>query len=274
MAFNLTDAVNQEVVTQKLIIRLRRNLVAGVAMRYHQVPAGVDSYKIPGFLDVIEQDYTGTDLTIDPADMEHKILLLSNKKAFAKSVDYVDDYESAIEILGRVLDEGVYTIQKVTDAFILETIASTSGVPTIGDIDLTKDNVIRTILNMGQTLDENDVPEFGRFLIVNPAMSSLLAEANLLFNTSTAEEGAVRGFIGTFGGFNIYKSNNLPASATAGYTDVVAGVADGGDFGQSIYVDEIVKNPKSFQYIIKGLSSYGAVVSKPEAYVLASVQVV
>jgi hypothetical protein len=126
---------------------------------------------------------------------------------------------------------------------------------------------------MGQTLDENDVPEFGRFLIVNPATASLLAEANLLFNTSTAEEASRRGFIGSFGGFVVYKSNNLPEGGTAGYTDIIGGIAEGGDFAQSIYVDEIVKNPNAFQYIIKGLSSYGAVVSKPEAYVKASVQV-
>lgn len=272
MAFEITAAVSQEDVASYFIKKLDTALVAKYAMRYHIASQGADSFKIPGFDDATTGVYTGLDITIEDQTMSEAILLLDQKPYFAIQVDKVDTYENAVNIVTGALDRGAYAVQKVIDAFVFNVLATEADIPEIPTVVVDADNVIKTILNLGLQLDDNDVAEWGRVLFVPPFFATALAEANITLNTGSAEEATRRGWVGIFGGFQIYKTNQLTDGVETGSKVVIAGIPDGGDFAQSLKTASTVAMEKNFKDLVKGLNSNGAVVSEPNCYVKLDAQ--
>jgi hypothetical protein len=79
---------------------------------------------------------------------------------------------------------------------------------------LSKTTVAAWISSIGVAMTNNKCPRRGRKLAVAPEISALISAANLELNTSTAEEAAKEGFVGRFGGFDIFETINLADSAT------------------------------------------------------------
>lgn len=268
MAFALDGVINEEQILNIMIAKMRKALVAQNAVRYHSVPGGLSSIKIPGISDVEDQEYTGSDLDITDVTDEAKILVLNQRRSFAKTVDKVDDYEAAVNVVSEVIENGIYGIAKRADKFINTTITSDADVASLagGQITISALNAVSTIIKVGVALDNLDVPESGRILMASPELAGALAEANISFSITTAEEAARTGFVGRFGGFDIFKSNNLADGAGSGKM-CYAGIPAGGDFGQSLQTSDIVSTEKSFKWLIKGLSVYGSKVNNPNCYV-------
>ena len=88
------------------------------------------------------------------------------------------------------------------------------GAGTTADaVALTKDNIYDAILVGTETLDDAEVPESERVLLVTPATHTILKQAGVFDNTDVGAELRLKGVVGTIDGLSVVKvpANRLPA---------------------------------------------------------------
>lgn len=159
--------------------------------------------------------------------------------------------------------------------------------------EATASNVLDCILRMSSVLDEQNVPEDGRWLIISPRERNLLMQSNLAQAYFTGDQSSVirTGKIGMLDRFTVYVSNLLPKGTTdkamvAGLSAVASGGTDTGakprramvagtnhacSFAMTISKTEPLRNQTDFGDIVRGLAVYGRKVVKPEALAVALV---
>jgi hypothetical protein len=157
----------------------------------------------------------------------------------------------------------------------------------------TPENVLKAILRMSTVLDEQNVPEDGRWLVLTPFDRHLLMQSTLAQAYFTGDNSSVirSGKIGSIDRFDVYVSNLLPRGAAgkalvAGLADpatggavadakarriMVAGTKAAGSFAMTVNKTEPLRNQTDFGDIVRGLAVYGRKVVKPEALVIAQV---
>lgn len=154
------------------------------------------------------------------------------------------------------------------------------------DLTTTVDTVLTTITAMSSVLDEQNVPETDRYLIITPTerqalMSSKLAQA---YVTGDSESILRNGKIGRIDRFDIYVSNLLPkAAATYDYFGnsasgtpkrhvIFAGHKSALTFASQINKVESIPNPNDFGVLVRGLVVYGRKNVKPTALAMAVIK--
>ena len=160
------------------------------------------------------------------------------------------------------------------------------------DVDTTPSLLLDTILGMSAALDEQNVPEDGRFLILSPRDRNILMGTNIAQAYFTGDQSSTirSGKIGMLDRFTVYVSNLLPkANSGEDWNDglgtltpgavasadarrmIVGGTKHACAFASTISKTEPLRNQTDFGDIVRGLSVYGRKVVKPEALVTAVV---
>lgn len=148
---------------------------------------------------------------------------------------------------------------------------------------LTKDNVLQVFTAMASVLDEQNVPETDRWLVITPYVRQLLMSSPLAQAYVTGDASSIlrNGKIGTVDRFTIYVSNLLPHAdvdkdfsaatdnGTQKRTAIMAGHKSAITFAAQIAKVESLQNPSDFGTLVRGLNVYGYEVIKPEALALA-----
>lgn len=138
---------------------------------------------------------------------------------------------------------------------------------------LTKDNVIDTIIDMGQVLDEQNIPQIGRKLVIPTWMASLLKKSDLrnASITGDAQSPIRNGRVGEVDNFEIYTSNLLPTATetgkTASYIYALNPMAV--TFASQLTKTETIRSESTFGTIMRGLMVYGRGVVQPKALAIA-----
>ena len=132
---------------------------------------------------------------------------------------------------------------------------------------------IDVLSRMARLLDEQNVPEEGRWFLANPEFYEVLVQSSskLLSVDYNAGQGSIRNGLvssGKLRGFDMYKSNNIAATSNAA-GKVLAGHISSTATAQTITNTEVLRDPTSFGDIVRGLHVYGATVLRPEALVSA-----
>ena len=145
------------------------------------------------------------------------------------------------------------------------------------------------ILNrMSRLLDEQNVPQDGRYVIIDPIFAEKLKDENSKFinNDYAANQNAggqlTNGKLvqSKIRGFDIYQSNNLPKIGTGpgaidtdgsavNYGVVLAGQRQAAATAQQLEKTEHYRDPYSFGDIVRGMHLYGRKILKPQALVRA-----
>ena len=132
---------------------------------------------------------------------------------------------------------------------------------------------IDVLSHMARLLDEQNVPEEGRWFLANPEFYEQLVQSSskLLSVDFNAGQGSIRNGLvssGKLRGFDMYKTNNI-ASTTNAAGKCIAGHISSTCTAQTIINTEVVRDTASFGDIVRGLHVYGAKVLRPEALVSA-----
>jgi hypothetical protein len=148
----------------------------------------------------------------------------------------------------------------------------TTGSP----LAITKTNILDTILYMGQVLDEENVPESGRFLIL-PFWATTLLKLSDIKDASLTGDGMSplrNGRVGMIDRFTIYNSNLLPmfVDGSDRTTQFMAGTKAGLTFATQLTNTESLRPESTFGELMRGLMVYGHKVIKPEALAAAYVK--
>lgn len=157
-------------------------------------------------------------------------------------------------------------------------------------------NLLNLILRMGAVLDEQNVPESGRWLLMTPFDRQILMQSNLAQAYFTGDQSSIvrTGKIGMIDRFNVYVSNMLPRGAqdkawVSGQTAtasgatylasydgarrmLVAGTKDAISFASTVSKTETLRNQTDFGDLVRGLQIYGRKVVKPEALTIGVVR--
>lgn len=158
-------------------------------------------------------------------------------------------------------------------------------------VTLTAANVLQKILELASVLDEQNVPDGDRWLVIDPYTRTLLLQSNLAQAQFMGDAtSAVRnGLIGTIDRFKTYVSNQLPKAVAGSNTPwlsgdgsessitsssslkrraIIAGHKSAITFASQITKMETIRNPNDFGDFIRSLNVYGYKVVKPESLAL------
>jgi hypothetical protein len=129
---------------------------------------------------------------------------------------------------------------------------------------------LEEILTLSKTLDELNIPEEGRFIVLSPEFISMLKQSELrqAYLTGDATSPLRNGLVGMVDRFKVFQSNMVytPASgADAGYTHVLAGHPKALSFASQFTNTETVRMESTFGDQVRGLKVYGSKVITPNA---------
>ena len=192
---------------------------------------------------------------------------------------------SAAYALRDAFDEGVIakmfagvSTSSPDNAIGTDAAVGTGVEPATGAVDLlgsdgTGVDALDLMARMARKLDDENVPEEGRWFVAPPSFYEELSQSGskLLSVDFNAGQGSIRNGLvstGKLRGFNMYKSNNIAAPTTA-TGKVLAGHMSSVSTAQTITSTEVIRDPDSFGDIVRGLHVYGAKVLRPEAIVTA-----
>lgn len=234
------------------------------------------------------QDVTQTKLT----DQEIS-LVVDTANAFKFIVDDIETSMSHVNFKEVASSSAAYSLRDAFDSGVLTKMAAglstASPDHTLGadsatklaagvydgagsiDLGVGETDPLDVLARMARLLDEENVPEEGRWVVAGPDFYEQLSQSNskLLSVDYNAGQGSIRNGLvssGKLRGFSMYKSNNMPAQTNATGL-VLAGHMSAVATAQTITSTEVVRDPNSFGDIVRGLHVYGAKVLRPEALV-------
>ena len=141
-------------------------------------------------------------------------MALRKDRSFTFAIDKLDEDETkqqlaAASALARQNREVV--IPEV-DAYTYGVMAANAGTKP-AELTLTTENIYTEILNGSQALDDAEVPEAGRVLVVTPAIYNLMKKCkDIVMETNVGNELRLQGVISILDGMNVQKipANRLP----------------------------------------------------------------
>lgn len=216
-------------------------------------------------------NYAGT-ITTQELTTAKVEMLIDSAKYYSFKIDDVLAAQADINLLEGASSDASEGMRIAVETDVLA--ASVTGATTIGSqTTITAANILAQILAMSTDLDELNIPEEGRFIVLNPAQVSLLKQSELrqAYLTGDGTSPLRNGKIGMVDRFNVYQSNMLykPASGSdAGYTHVLAGHPKALSFASQFTNTETVRMESTFGDQVRGLKVFGSKVVTPDALVV------
>jgi hypothetical protein len=247
----------------------KRNLVYGncVNTDYEgEIEGQGSSVKINSIGAVTIGDYDKSAGIGKPEELtsEQRTLLIDQAKYFNFQVDDIDKAQANVDLLEEGIKEAAFGLANTADRYIAGFYTEVKAGNTIGDdttpIVPTKSDAYDYLVDLGEILDESDVPEDNRFVVVPAWFYGLLVKDPRF----TKEMDVMRtGFVGNIDNMAVYKSNNVPNTTGTKYK-IIAGHKSAISFAGQVDSVEAYRPESQFSDAIKGLQVYGAKCIKPE----------
>ena len=260
-----------------------------------EISAYGDSVKIIKEPVISVSDYTrGSDTTATKLTDQELTMVVDSAKAFKFIVDDIETKMSHVNFKEVASSSAAYALKDSFDAAVIADMFSglsasspnhvlgADNATALGanvydgtgsvDIGLTSEtDPLNLMARMARLLDEQNVPEEGRWFVAGPDFYEQLGQSSskLLSVDFNAGQGSIRNGLvssGKLRGFDMYKSNNIAATSNA-TGKVLAGHISSTATAQTIISTEVLRDPSSFGDIVRGLHVYGSKVLRPEAIV-------
>ena len=260
-----------------------------------EISAYGDSVKIIKEPVISVYDYTrGSDTTQTKLTDQELTLVVDSAKAFKFIVDDIETKMSHVNFKEVASSSAAYALKDSFDAAVIANMFSglstsspdhTLGADSAtalgagvydgaGSVDLGtsgETDPLDLMARMARLLDEQNVPEEGRWFVAGPDFYEQLSQSGskLLSVDYNAGQGSIRNGLvssGKLRGFSMYKSNNIAATSNA-TGKCLAGHISSTATAQTIISTEVLRDPSSFGDIVRGLHVYGSKVLRPEAIV-------
>jgi len=274
-----------------------------------------DAIRIRTAPSITISDYAGPGSSLGTAEVPAPIytdMLIDQGKFFNVQVADVLAHQADMDLMNMFTEDAAKQL-KITienesffDWFITEGAAAANAGATAGAISaaynmgtdllpIDVDNaapILDTILEMSAVLDEQNIPEDGRWLVMSPRDRNHLMSSNIAQAYFSGDQSSIirTGKIGMLDRFTVYVSNLLPKAAAGTAWDdglgtqapaaaagtkprrlLVAGTKDACSFASQISKTETLRNQDDFGDRVRGLAIYGRKVLKDAALVTAVV---
>jgi len=259
-----------------------------------EITAYGDSVKIIKEPVISVSDYTrGSDTTATKLTDQETSLVVDSAKAFKFIVDDIETKMSHVNFKEVASSAAAYALKDSYDAAVIATmfagLSAASPNHILGadsatdlaagvfdgsgaaDLGQSETDPLDLMARMARLLDEQNVPEEGRWFVASPDFYEVLGQSSskLLNVDFNAGQGSIRNGLvssGKLRGFDMYKSNNIAATSNAA-GKCLAGHISSTATAQTIISTEVLRDPSSFGDIVRGLHVYGAKVLRDEAIV-------
>lgn len=247
--------------------------------------------KIRTIPDVTVSDYViGAGLGAQYPTSNSVTLAIDQAKSFNVALSTVDMRQADVDMADIFANDGSIQLRIAADADMLQTIppdvsADNQGTRAGADSDdinlgdsstprtLASTSVVDFLVDCGTVLDEQNVPDEGRWVVLPPWAVALFKKSDLRIASLAGDAVSIlrNGKVGEVDRFTIYQSRNLLTQSSPGpATYVMFGHSAGLTFASQIVECEMINNPNDFGYIIRGLMVFGYEVIGPK-YVGAAV---
>lgn len=269
-----------------------------------------DKVVINNIPDVTISDYTiGSGLTYavpTPSTLE---LVIDRAKAFAFQVSDVIAHQAKPNMMETFSNDATMKMKIAVDRTVLygdsaakpgivddvsaSNQGATAGAITGGynlgtataPVALTGSNILQTLTALAGVLDEQNIPETDRWLLIDPLTRNLLMQSNLAQAQFMGDDKSMvrNGKIGMIDRFTVYVSNQLPkaaatqdywggaAAGTAKRRVLLAGHKSAVTFASQMTKMETIRNPNDFGDYVRGLNVFGWKTLLPTALAAAIV---
>ena len=211
-------------------------------------------------------DYTGS-LSYSDVTSSTIELNIDKAKSYAFKVDDILREQADIDFMNEAANDAAQNMKIAIEQDVFANVAAGSSLTDVNATpsNLTSSNILGFILDAGQTLDENNIPEDNRYMIISPAAATLLKQSELrqAYLTGDNVSPLRNGFIGTVDRFNMYVSNNLVTAS--GVTSGLYGHPKAIAYASQMTNTESVRLESSFGDGVRGLAVYGYKVVLPTA---------
>jgi hypothetical protein len=254
--------------SSRLLEGLEKSLVFGqsgvIGTEYEgEIRNEGDRVHIHSFNDLTIGTYTRNSTTISYELLTdaRQTLLIDQSKFFAFKVDDLDAAQMKPKVVDAATGRASYQLAETADRYLAGLYSGITNFTATSQA--TSANIYQKLVETKVKLDELNVPQEGRFIIVPPWVVGLALQ-NSTFLAASAES-ALNGAIGLVAGFNVLVSNNVPTTGSAPVVShLVAGHSSGWTYAQQIADVEGIRLEGSFADGIRGLHLYGAKVVAPD----------
>ena len=248
-----------------------------------------DTVQIRTTPSIVINDYEiGGGLTYEKPVSDKVELQIDQAKSFSFEVNDVDAYQADIKLMEGWSDDAGQQMKIAIDKDIsayayteaaAENAGATAGVES-GSLNLgvagtpvaiTKTNILDTLVDCGTALDEQNVPDEGRYIMLPAWMNGMLKKSDLRDASIMGDATSAfrNGKIGMLDRFSVYVNNNMSTVTDDGTdnqaTNVIFGHKKALTFASQMTNMETLPNPNDFGKLVRGLNVYGRKVIDPNA---------
>jgi hypothetical protein len=279
-ASGFTPAVWSGKMVEKLYAR---TAYAEIANTYYEgeVKQKGDSVQIRTTPDIVINDYEiGGGLTYQKPTSDKVELQIDQAKSFSFEINDVDAYQADIKLMDNWSDNAgqnmkihidtninAYTYTEVAAENAGSTAGKKSGSLDLGvsgaPVDVTKQTILDILVDCGTALDEQDVPDEDRWILLPAWMNGMLKKSDLRDASAMGDATSAfrNGKVGMLDRFHVFVNNNLSTvvdgTTSKQCTNVTFGHKKALTFASQMTSMETLKNPNDFGNLIRGLNVFG-----------------
>jgi len=242
-----------------------------------------DTIIVNGIPDITINNYRmGDNLVYERPAAIIETMLIDQGKYWAFQLDDVANVQALLNMLPKWAENASERLKIVVDTDVLaylvgKATAVTNRGATAGKLSaninlgiagtpvtISKTTVIDYIIDMGTVLDETNVPETGRKLVIPAWMAGQIKKSDLKDASLTGDSVSIarNGRIGMIDRFELYVSNLLPKTGAAHYVFAIHPKAL--SFATQLTKTESLRAESTFGDLMRGLMVYGRKVFYPE----------
>lgn len=238
----------------------------GINANQNLVPDGTEAATTISY-----ENLTNTDVT----------LVIDQAKYFAFQVDDILEAQSNVGVRGSQTQRAGYMLRDDCDKYILGLAPAGVTAGTVTNVvdysgassapTVTAKNVLIAIGQMSRLLDEANIPNEEKFIVIPPWVKLKLALAGIEFSIREGDKARDGVEWNNSMGFDMFVSNNLTAlleSTTPVGSMVVGGSKKAIAYAGQIQNTEALRLEDNFAYGVRGLHLYGAKIIRPELLVV------
>ena len=238
MANNL-DAFSPEYWSARTQRLLKKKLIAReiASMEEQAILRDGDMVHRPYYSDVVVNNYTkGTDVTVQDVSATDEYLVVNKSKEATVYIDEIDVKQNKYDAANKYIDRMTYALKKDIDGAFLQEVLNAQYTMDDGDmwgtagnpVTVSVANVFKLFTLTEAKMNANDIEDTKpRFFVITPDVKANIQQTNLVNGFQQADaalRGTLKGmgYLGTWGNFNIFVSNNVAHSNTVTVSSLAA----------------------------------------------------
>lgn len=193
-------------------------------------------------------------------------LVVDQANYFNFLIDDVDKAQQNPKLMSSAMVEASFALKQEADKYIAAEIAKATTKKLTRDIT-TPAEAYDVLVDLSVMLDEANVPEQGRFVVIPPFFEGMIKKDERFVGVGDATDASIKlnGLVGRVAGFNLIKANTVYVDSEKYH--IVAGHSMATTYADQINEVEAYRPEKRFADAVKGLYTYGLKVVRPEALV-------